>query len=210
MPALKFQYLGVIPYLTGREVQEEFLSRCVQDEHAETIFLCEHPPTITLGLRAKEEEILLGRDALRNRGIEVCKTTRGGAVTAHEPGQLVIYPVLHLKTRKLSPKCAVDLLLRSITKTLNAFGCPAEISREPVGVFVDSRKIASVGLKIIRGITNHGVSVNISNDLKTFDFITSCGDPTRAVTSLNRELKTYYGVQDLLSKVEECLRENLE
>ena len=183
---LDFQNLGLISYQHGRDVQSDFISKRQQNLIPDTIIFCEHPPTLTAGIRATDSELLIPKSDLPD--LEIIKTNRGGEWTAHEPGQLIIYPVIDLKARRLSPKCFVNVLLDTICLALKELDLTAVNSHKPAGIFVGDRKIGSIGLKILKGVTNHGLSLNVSNTLELFKLIIPCGLSDTEVTSVSKEL----------------------
>ena len=188
---IKFQNLNEISFESAREIQNELVSKRQKNLISDTIIFCEHPATLTQGIRSKDSELLLPKEQLGS--IQIVKTDRGGEWTAHAPGQLVIYPVIDLKARKLSPKCLVNVLLDTVTSALIELGISAVNSSKPLGVllpgiFVANRKIGSIGLKISRGVTNHGLSLNVSNSLEIFKLIIPCGLADIEMTSVSKEL----------------------
>jgi len=183
---LNFLKLGEISFNDARAIQSDLMLKRVNNLIPDTIIFCEHPATLTRGIRATNAELLVEQEELGK--VQIIQTDRGGEWTAHEPGQLVIYPVIDLKLRKLSPKCVVDVLLNTVSSALNMLNIPSTTSRKPAGIFVGSKKIASIGLKISKGITNHGLSLNVSNSLTTFELIVPCGLVDIEMTSASKEL----------------------
>ena len=138
-------------------------------ETLDEVWFIEHPPVYTLGQAGKLEHIL-------NPGnIPIEKTDRGGQVTYHGPGQLVIYPLLNLRRLNLGVRELVSLLENTIINLLATYGIKAEEKKEAPGVYVNSAKIASIGLRIRRGYCYHGLAFNIAMDLKPFAGINPCG-----------------------------------
>ena len=200
---LEIKNLGLISYSEGREIQSDLVSKRQQNLIPDTFVLCEHPPTLTAGIRATEAELLIPVGERKN--IEIVKTNRGGEWTAHEPGQLVLYPVIDIKPRKFSPKCFVNVLLDTVCAALKEVHITAVNSIKPAGVFVETRKIGSIGLKISRGVTNHGVSLNVSNSLELFKLIVPCGLADIEVTSVSKELGKIVETSSIIPIVEEQL-----
>lgn len=179
---------GTLPYSEALTLQESIRDRCQAEEVPDTLLLLEHPPVYTRGRRAGEAELSLGEDFYRERGIEIVPTDRGGKVTYHGPGQLVGYPIMrisdigaHLRTMEAA-----------IVAALAAYGIAARSRCEEgidyTGVWVEDRKIASIGVHVSRGVSTHGFAVNVSNDLTPFSWIVPCGLPDVAMTSATREL----------------------
>lgn len=144
------------------------------------LLLLEHPPVFTLGRNGDASNVLDPGD------IPVRQTDRGGDVTYHGPGQLVGYPILDV--RRLGVKRLVRSIEESILELLAAFGVPGERREGCVGVWSPRGKIASLGLRVRRGVSTHGFALNVSNDLAPFRRINPCGQPGCAVSSLSLEL----------------------
>ena len=148
------------------------------DDTADELWLVEHPPVFTLGMNASREHLLDPGD------IPVVQIDRGGQVTYHGPGQLVIYPLLNLRRRRLNVRELVLALENGIIDYAAELGIAAMGSREAPGVYVDGAKLASIGLRIRRGASYHGAALNVSLDLEPFTRINVCGYPGLKVTRL--------------------------
>lgn len=134
------------------------------------IWFLEHPPVFTLGLAGKMEHVLAPGD------IPVVHIDRGGQVTYHGPGQLVVYPLIDLKRLKLGVRALVEAIENSVIATLKEFGIPAVSKREAPGVYTpDGRKLASLGLRVRHGCSYHGLAFNVAMNLEPFDRINPCG-----------------------------------
>jgi lipoyl(octanoyl) transferase len=157
-------------------------------EGRDTLLLLEHTPVITLGRRAETRHILAPADELERRGVELRPSTRGGQVTYHGPGQLVAYPVVRLEAGRQD----VHRYLRDLEEALIrlAAGYGVEAHRVPgrTGVWVGKDKLASIGIRVSRWVTSHGVALNVARDLSGFDLIVPCGLEDAGVTSLGRLL----------------------
>ena len=162
------------------------------------IWFTEHPPVFTLGLNASREHLL------DSRGIPVVQVDRGGQVTYHGPGQLMIYPLIDLKRSKLGVRSLVSALEQSIVDLVADHGITAAARRDAPGVYVGGRKIASVGLRIRRGSSFHGMALNIDVDLEPFSSINPCGFSDLEVTDL-RGLGIEAARGDIQSQVEQNL-----
>jgi lipoyl(octanoyl) transferase len=169
--------LGLVPYEpTWRAMQRFTDSR--DDATADEIWFVEHPPVFTLGLNASREHVLTAGD------IPVVQIDRGGQVTYHGPGQLVIYPLLNLRRLKLGVRDLVVALENAVIDFVAESGVKAEGSRQAPGVYVNGAKLASIGLRIRRGASYHGMALNVSMDLEPFQRINVCGYRGLAVTRL--------------------------
>lgn len=155
---------------------------------AEALALIEHAPVYTLGRRGNREHVLAGPAELRARGAELIATDRGGDVTFHGPGQLVAYPILDLRRRGVGAAEYVRALESSVIETLAAFALRGERVAGRPGVWVGPAKIAAIGVRIDRGVSRHGLALNVSTDLSWFDAIVPCGIADAGVTSMAREL----------------------
>lgn len=160
--------LGLVSYEpTWRAMQRLTDER---DEQArDEIWFLEHPPVFTLGLNGKPEHVLAADD------IPVVQIDRGGQVTYHGPGQLVVYPLLDLRRHKLGVRELVMALEQAVIDTAASWGVHAAAKRDAPGVYVDGRKLASVGLRIRRGCSYHGLAFNVAMDLAPFQRINPCG-----------------------------------
>lgn len=144
----------------------------------------EYYPVITLGKRAEAEAELVQSPAeLQSRGFEIIETDRGGQATLHSPGQLVIYPIVPIQKLQISVRSFVQLMEEATVLWLQSLKVKS-FRKEDAGVFTDKGKIAFIGIRVERGITRHGISINISNDLNLFGGIKACGQTARAVDSL--------------------------
>ncbi|MGA2319902.1 MAG: lipoyl(octanoyl) transferase LipB [Solirubrobacteraceae bacterium] len=180
--------LGVVPYRDAVSLQERIRARRQAQELPDTLLLLEHPPVYTRGRRSREDELALGENFYRARGIEVLDSDRGGRVTYHGPGQLVGYPIM----RVLDIGEYLRAMESAIIGALAGEGVKAR-SRcaegpDYTGVWVKERKIASIGVHVSRGVSTHGFAVNVDLPLDPFSWIVACGLPGVTMTSLVREL----------------------
>lgn len=174
-PLLRFR--GLLPYEPAWREMQRFTDERDESTRDEIWFL-EHPPVFTLGLNASPAHVLDAGD------IPVVKIDRGGQVTYHGPGQLVVYPLIDLRRHPLGVRELVMALESSVIDYLASLGIEAAARREAPGVYVAGRKIASVGLRIRRGSSYHGLAMNVSADLAPFERINPCGLPGMQVTRL--------------------------
>ena len=175
-PRLICRYLGIRDYQpTWRKMREFTRSRNIDSDE---IWLLEHPPVFTLGQAGKDEHLLAPA------GIPVVRTDRGGQVTYHGPGQLVVYLLLDLRRLNLGVRQLVKLLERALIDLLADYQVRAATQQGAPGVYVEHRKIASLGLRVSRGCSFHGLSLNVDMDLQPFGSINPCGYPGLQVTQL--------------------------
>ena len=175
--------LGSVEYAEAVRLQDHLAEQRLNDAIPDTLLLLEHPPVITLGRRASLDDVYLSEAALRERGIALAQTTRGGLVTYHGPGQLVGYPIVKLRARGLTVPCYVRALELSVIDALREIGIAARIHEGHVGVWTDSGKIAAIGVAQRHGVTLHGFAVNLQPDLSHFALINPCGIGDLGVTS---------------------------
>lgn len=168
-PMLPIRALGVEPYLPIFEAMRAFTKTRGKQED-DQIWLVEHEPVFTQGLAGKPEHVLAPGD------IPIVKTDRGGQVTYHGPGQAVVYLLLDVKDSNYGVRPLVSMIENSVIDTLADFGITAHARADAPGVYVENgRKIASLGLKISRGCSYHGVAINVDMDLEPFSRINPCG-----------------------------------
>jgi lipoyl(octanoyl) transferase len=172
------KYLGLAAYEPTWRAMQKFTDERTE-ESPDEIWFVEHPPVFTLGLNASREHLLTPGD------IDVVQIDRGGQVTYHGPGQLLIYPLLNLRRLKLGVRDLVVALENAVIDYAASRGVAAVGSRQAPGVYVEGAKLASIGLRIRRGASYHGMSLNVSMDLQPFERINVCGYQGLRVTRLN-------------------------
>lgn len=165
---LTVRALGVVEYTPVWEAMKSFTDSR-DDATADEIWVLQHPPVFTQGQAGKAEHVLFPGD------IPVVQVDRGGQVTYHGPGQLVAYIMVDIKRRNMGARALVSLIEQAIIDTLSFFGVEAAARKEAPGVYVDEAKIASLGLRIRKGRSFHGLSINIDMDLEPFSRINPCG-----------------------------------
>ncbi|GMV43969.1 MAG: hypothetical protein AMXMBFR64_56850 [Myxococcales bacterium] len=188
---LHWTWLGRIAYADAARLQEHARESLLAGRGPERLLLLEHPPTITIGRNGDRAGLLASDKDLARQGIVVEQSTRGGHLTWHAPGQLVAWPVLCLRRRRLGPREHVMRLASGIAAWLREIGVLARWSDAEPGVWTDGslpRKVASVGVHVHRDVTAHGAAVNLSVDLRGFAHIRPCGLAADVMTSVEREL----------------------
>jgi lipoyl(octanoyl) transferase len=191
---------GVVPYEEAGVAQRWLVEARQEGSIPDVLLLLEHPPVYTRGRRSTAEELPMATEWYEAQGIEVRDTDRGGRVTYHGPGQLVAYPIVSLGPYGDDVHEYVRRLERVAISSLATHGIAAETIEGLTGVWTkgerpgsaagpaEAHKIGSIGVHVSRGITTHGMAVNVSNDLQPFDWIVPCGIEGVRVTSLSREL----------------------
>ena len=196
--------LGQMSYSESLKIQEGYFNAIIElkrsNRKKETsiptdnyLLWVEHPPVFTLGKSGKMEHLLLNQQTLVNKGIEFYKTNRGGDITFHGPGQLVVYPILDLDNFFTDIHKYLRYLEEAVIGTLKEYGLKTKRSPGETGVWLDvgtpfARKICAMGVRASRWVTMHGLALNLNIDLGYFDHIVPCGIKGKGVTSLAKEL----------------------
>lgn len=188
--------LGRLGYEAAWDRQLEVHQK-VLDGGDDCLIFVEHDPVLTLGANFHEENLLLTREQYGERGIDVVRTDRGGDVTYHGPGQLVIYPIFDLTRHGKDLHKWMRELEETMIITCSEFGVEAgRLSDVNTGAWVGNRKIAAIGVKVRRWVSLHGIAINCANDLGVFDLIVPCGVVGHGVTSLSREMGSEVGIDN--------------
>jgi lipoyl(octanoyl) transferase len=180
-------HLGTVEYREAAALQERLRERVIAEELPALLLLLEHPPVYTLGRRSEPADLPFGADHWRAQGIDVVETPRGGKVTYHGPGQLVGYPIMPVGDIPTFLRTMEEALVAALAEEgIEAWGRDHE-GPQFTGVWVEDRKIASIGVHVSRGVSMHGFAVNVDNDVEPFHQVTACGLPGVAMTSIARE-----------------------
>ncbi len=200
---LSWGYFGRRPYAPTLELQEHLRGEIRERRATEHLLLLEHDPVFTLGRGASRGDVVAGDSWLRERGIEVHETNRGGQVTYHGPGQLVGYPILNLDPDRRDVRRYVRDLQEVLIRTLRDFRVEARRrqGKEYIGVWVGEQKIASIGVHLARWITIHGFALNVATDLGQFAGIVACGLPRVRMTSIERLTGTVVPLPEVAARV---------
>jgi len=189
-------HLGVVPYPAALAAQERMRDLRREGEIADSLLLLEHPRVYTRGRRSGAGDLPLGEDFYRSRGIDVIDVDRGGRVTYHEPGQLVGYPIMEVRDVARHVRTMEASLIDAIAQEgIDARARTAE-GPDYTGVWVQDRKIGSIGVHIRGGVSTHGFSLNVWNDLEMTGWIVACGLPDAAATSVERESRAAAGCEE--------------
>ena len=177
-------------YLDTLRIQESLRNRVLKNRSDNYLILVEHDHVYTLGKNANSNNIL-------NNSCEIIQTQRGGDVTYHGPGQLVAYPIINLKQRKIGVKNYISMIEKLISNILIDYGLEPQIPIKDTGVWIEDQKIASIGIHVTRGVTLHGLAINVNTDLSYFDNIISCGIQGVKMTSMDKELGKKIRMNDI-------------
>lgn len=179
--------LGTVPYREGVEIQERVAQRRRAELIPDTLLLLEHPPVYTRGRRSDDAELALGEDFYRSKGIEIVPTKRGGRVTYHGPGQLVGYPIMGVSDVIAHLRTIENAIVAALAEVGIQARSRCDEGPDWTGVWVEDRKIASLGVHVSRGVSTHGFAVNVANDLTPFSWVIACGLPGVSMTSVASE-----------------------
>lgn len=191
---LAVEWLGRIDYRAAWERQHALVAARAAGEVPDTLLLLEHPPVLTLGRQSDPAHVRASPEELAARGIELIRVERGGEVTYHGPGQLVAYPIVRLADRGILLRPFVRSLEAAMADTCATYGVRAGRREGAPGCWVDPegpapRKIGALGIRIERGVTYHGIALNVTTRLADFELIDPCGLPEAEVTSIAREAR---------------------
>ncbi|KPN70972.1 lipoyl(octanoyl) transferase LipB [Neisseria sp. 83E34] len=199
---MKIVHLGLVDYLPTFEAMKKFNDSRTESTEDE-LWVVEHPPVFTQGLAGKAEHLLVQDD------IPVVQIDRGGQITYHGPGQLVVYTMIDFKRRKTRVRHIVTALENSIIDTLAAYGIKASADPKRPGVYVEGKKIASLGLRIKNGSVYHGLALNINMDLNPFTHINPCGYSGLEMAQMADFLKPCPSVAEVAARLTSNLQEKL-
>jgi len=194
---IQYLYLGRVEYGEALALQQELVELRHAGRIANTLLLLEHPPVLTLGRNAKRANILAGDEMLARKGVAVHEINRGGDVTYHGPGQLVGYPIFDLRSlfnasgARLGPVDYVRRVEEALIRLCAGYGVLTGRVAGRTGVWTQGaqeRKIGAIGVHVSRGITSHGFALNVTTDLRDFQWIVPCGIADREVSSLEMEI----------------------
>ena len=183
-----------VDYVESMKILERRVNDVFLEKKKELLWILEHNTVYTSGTSAKDEDIL-------NKNLQVIKTKRGGKITLHSPGQKVIYFVLNLNKRKRDVRKLITQIENCIILTLNEFNLDAYKDSKNIGIWINNKKIAAIGIRIKKWIAYHGFSLNINNDLDRYKEIVPCGIRDKEITSLkNLGIKNYSNIEKIIIK----------
>jgi lipoyl(octanoyl) transferase len=222
LPEVTIINLGLIDYKKAWDIQEKYFKQAIDRKIAirngenlpppsNYLILCEHPNVYTIGKSGKEENLLLSSEEVKSKEASFYKINRGGDITYHGPGQLVVYPILDLDQFFTDIHKYMRFLEQAVINTLLKFGIQSSRIDGMTGVWIDSalpsaRKICAMGVKSSRWVTMHGIGFNINTNLDFFSHIVPCGIDDKAVTSMKKEL----GIEVDMQEVENIIIEEFK
>lgn len=190
----KIQDLQQLNYNDTLKIQQDLREQIALNKLDDSLIIVEHDHVYTLGKNANPNNIL-------NDNCNIVQTDRGGDVTYHGPGQLVIYPIFNLKKKNIGVKSYVQKIEKIIQLTLDDFNIDSHVPFKETGVWTNNKKIASIGIHVSRGVTMHGLAINVTTDLSYFDHIISCGIQGVEMTSIEKELGKKIPMNDIKTAV---------
>ncbi len=175
---------GRLDYLHAWRLQQRLAEARQFDHVPDLLLLTEHAPTYTIGRRGSRDNLLIDKQTLHDVGAVCYEVDRGGDITFHGPGQLVVYSIIDLGLTQRSVRRYVENLETVVMRTLQHYGLDADIDPAYPGVWLGENKVAAVGISIHHGVSYHGFALNVDPDLRYFDYMIPCGIPDRGATSL--------------------------
>ena len=188
------QDLQQLNYKDTLKIQQDLREQIALNKSDDSLIIVEHDQVYTLGKNANPNNILIDN-------CKVVQTDRGGDVTYHGPGQLVIYPIFNLKKKNIGVKSYVQKIEKIIQLSLDDFNIESHVPFKETGVWTNNKKIASIGIHVSRGVTMHGLAINVTTDLSYFDHIISCGIQGVEMTSVEKELGKKIPMNDIKTAV---------
>ncbi|MBF0390044.1 MAG: lipoyl(octanoyl) transferase LipB [Desulfamplus sp.] len=200
--------LGLIDYTKAFEMQKELVAKMINgDIEHDVILILEHQPVFTLGKRGGRENLVVSEEFLRSKNIEIIQTERGGNITYHGPGQLIFYPIVNIEKRKLGVSDFVCALEETMIRTSKDFSVNGVRDAKNHGIWAKNSqtgvnaKLGSIGLSVKRGISFHGLALNVNLDLTPFSWINPCGMAGILMTSLENETKHNIAIKSVKEKL---------
>lgn len=188
---------GIVSYATSMSIQQRLHDRVRNEPQKGFLMFLEHESVVSIGKNADLSFLRVTEKQLQQEGVGLVRSDRGGQITAHMPGQLVIYPILNLGKAKVGARAYVCMLEQAIIDTLSEFGITASREEGQPGVWVNDAKICALGIRISRGVSKHGVALNVNNNLELFHKMVPCGLEGRFVTSMEQIFEHTVKIQDV-------------
>ncbi|MBN1457523.1 MAG: lipoyl(octanoyl) transferase LipB [Sedimentisphaerales bacterium] len=197
---------GVMKYDKALELQKQLVDRRIKGQIENTVIMLEHLPVITLGARESENCLLEDEKKIIEQGIDVVSVRRGGGTTAHNPGQVIIYPILDIRSIGLGVNEYIRKLESIGIELLNQLGIESDRKKGFPGLWIGERKIGSIGVKIKKGVSFHGMAINICNDLSIFKSIVPCGLKEVIITNVLKETDKNISTSQVKEKLAELCK----
>jgi len=194
MNSLNILDLGLTEYQRALDIQKTLVKERLDNSTSDTLLLLEHPHVVTLGKQTNPNDVL-------NNSIPIVKIDRGGSATYHGPGQLIGYIIMDLRSKGISVPILISKIHEIIILTLDELDIKAKRKKNDTGVWIDQKKIASIGLSVRNWITYHGFSLNVNTDLERFNTIRPCGYDSQVMTSVNSIKRKEYSKEVIQTKI---------
>ena len=194
MSSLNIIDLGLTEYQRALDIQKTLVKERLDNSTSDTLLLLEHPHVVTLGKQTNPNDVL-------NNSIPIVKIDRGGSATYHGPGQLIGYIIMDLRSKGISVPILISKIHEIIILTLDELDIKAKRKKNDTGVWIDQKKIASIGLSVRNWITYHGFSLNVNTDLERFNTIRPCGYDSQVMTSVNSIKRKEYSKEVIQTKI---------
>lgn len=211
-----YQDLGLTSYKDTWDYQEELFQKVISaklnDDAAieQYILFCEHKHVYTLGKSGNRQNLLIAEHVCKSKNIDFFPINRGGDITYHGPGQLVVYPIIDLEELGIGIKTYISMIEDVVIEVLNTYGIKGEKDEKAMGVWIDkdnptkARKICAIGVRASRFVTMHGLALNINTDLSYFSYINPCGFTDKAVTSMQQELGKWIDLEEVSKRMKDA------
>jgi len=199
---------GIANYSEILDLQLDLHKKRIQNQISNTALLVEHNPVITLGARKSANKLLAAEEQIKKQNIDIVEIRRGGGVTAHNPGQLLFYPIIHLKDFGLGINEYIRKLEQVGIELLEKFDINVERKKGYPGLWVNGKKIASIGVRVVKSVTYHGMAINIKNDLSIFELFVPCGLDGVEITSVLDQTSKDITMADAKQKLSEILKKH--
>ena len=211
-----FENLGRIRYQEAWDYQEKLFESVIRQksekrgEKEQYLLFCEHEHVYTLGKHGDKQNLLIAHHVCESKHIDLHTIDRGGDITYHGPGQLVVYPIIDLESFGMGIKSYISALEDTVIETLASYGMKGEKDEKAMGVWMDgadppkARKICAIGVRASRFVTMHGLALNANTDLSYFNYINPCGFRDRGVTSMQKELGHEVDFQEVADRMKEA------
>lgn len=194
--------LGMMDYNDAWKLQSDLVSARIDGTiDRDIILFLEHPAVFTLGRRGGLSHLLVSEEFLKTSGVPIIHVERGGVITFHGPGQLVVYPIINLKAHKIGVVEFVEALEEVMLTTVRTWGIPAERNSTNRGIWVGNNKMGSIGIAIRKGISFHGLALNVNVDLTPFSWIQPCGLQGVCMTSMRQKIGKELSMQEVATAV---------
>ncbi|MHC4752168.1 MAG: lipoyl(octanoyl) transferase LipB [Planctomycetota bacterium] len=203
---LQIRDCGLAEFRQILQLQHQLCEKKQQGKIPNIVLIVEHPAVITLGARQSSNKLLVSRKELTQYNIDVVDIRRGGGTTAHNPGQLVFYPILHLQQFGLGISEYIRELEAIGLKLLKQLDIRSTRRKGFPGLWIGTKKIASIGVRVSKFTTYHGMAINIQNDLSIFDFIAPCGLDNVKMTSVLKETGKHHSMNQVKEQLSQLLR----